>query len=108
MRLEQRPDVDVVALFDCCAVAIAGVVDQHVDTAEPLLGLLHGGRDLLGFGDVERGRENPIGCGVGQVGHPCDVARGDDGVVAGADHGIGERAAESGRAAGDEPGGHVR
>ena len=108
MRLEQSADVGVVAFLDGGAVAVAGVVDQHVDAAEPLVGLLHGGGDLLGIGDVERDGEHPVGRGVSQVGDPRGVAGGDDGVVAGADDGFGEGAAEPGRAAGDEPGGHVR
>ena len=38
--------------------------------------------------------------------HSGDVACCDDGIVAGRDDGLREGAAESGRAAGDEPGGH--
>ena len=61
-------DVGVVALFDRGAVAVAGVVDQYVDAAEPLVGLLHGRGDLRGLGDVEGDGEHPLGRGVGQVG----------------------------------------
>ena len=78
-------DVGVVTLLDGGAVAVACVVDQHVDTAEPLLGLPHRGRHLLGVGDVERDREHSVGRGVGQVGDFRDIAGGDDGVVARAD-----------------------
>jgi hypothetical protein len=106
VRLEQGADVGVVAFFDGAAVAVTGVVDQHVDAAEPLLGLLHSGGDLIGIGDVERDREHAIRRGVGEVGYSRDVASRDDGVVACADDRFGEGAAESGRAAGDEPGGH--
>ena len=105
MRLEQSADIGVVAFFDGGAVTIAGVVDQHVDAAEPLLGVLGSSRDLFGICDVKRDREHTIGRGVGQVGDSRDIACGDDGVVARADDRFGEGAAEAGRAAGDEPGG---
>ena len=47
------------------------------------------------------------GC-VGEILDSRDVAGGDDGVVAGGEDRFGEGAAEAGRAAGDEPGGHCR
>ena len=106
MRLEQGADLGVVAFFDGGAITVAGVVDQDVDAAEALLGLLYGRADLLGVGDVEGGGEYALGRRLGQVGDFGRIARGDDGVVAGADHSFGEGATESGRAAGDEPGGH--
>jgi hypothetical protein len=107
VRLEQGADVGVVAFFDGGAVAVAGVVDQHIDAAEPLFCLLHSGGDLFGTGDVKRKGEHTFGRALGQVGDSRDVAGGDDGVVAFANDGFGEGTAESGRAAGDEPCGHV-
>jgi len=104
--LEQSADVGVVAFLYRGAVTVAGVVDQHVDAAEPIVGLLHSGGDLFGIGDVEPDGEHPVGHGVSQVGDARGIACGDDGVVAGADDGFGQGAAEPGRAAGDEPGGH--
>ena len=61
VRLEQGADLGVVAFFDRGAITVAGVVDQDVDAAEPLLGLLHGGGDLVGMGDVKRDRSTRSG-----------------------------------------------
>ena len=106
VRFKQGANIGVVTFFDGSAVTVSGVVDQDVDTAEPLLGLLYGRDDLVGPGDVKRDGEHPLGCGLGQIGNTADVACGDDRVVAGADDSVGERAAQPGGAAGDKPGGH--
>ncbi len=90
VRLEQGAHVGVVAFLDGRAVTVAGVVDQDVDAAEPLLGLLHRGGDLPGIRDVERDGEHPLRGRVGQIGDPGDIARGDDSVVACADDRFGE------------------
>ena len=52
--LEHGADVGVVAFFDGGQVAVAGVVDQHVDAPELLLRHLDGGlRASAGLVDVE-------------------------------------------------------
>ena len=81
---EQPLHVGVVAFLDGGAVAVAGVVDQHVDAAEALPRPPHRLRDLRVVGHVERDRERRVRVGVGEVLHARDVARGDDGVVAAA------------------------
>jgi len=79
--LEQLANVGVVTFFDGCAVAIAGVVDQDVDGAELVLGLINGVGDLGGVGDVERECENAVHVPVGEVGDFRYVASSDDRVV---------------------------
>jgi len=53
VSVEQSPDITVVAFLDGRAVTVAGIVDQHVDAAEPLLGLLHR-PDAIAAADVAR------------------------------------------------------
>ena len=65
---EQLGDGVLLALLHRGAVAVAGVVDQHVDPAEALLGGADGGGHLTGVGDVEGERERRLGEGVGEVG----------------------------------------
>lgn len=50
----------LLALLDGGAIAVPRVVDQHIDTAEPVLGPPDGLGDLRTVGHVERERE----CGV--------------------------------------------
>jgi len=102
--LEQGTDVGVVAFLDRSAITIAGVVDQDVDAAEPLLGLFYSRPARVG--DVKGNGKHALRRCVGQVGDLRSVARGDDSIVAGPDHSFGERAAQPGRLAGDKPGGH--
>ena len=87
---------DVVAFFDGRAVAATGVVDQNVDAAELLLGLIDRVGDLGGVGDVEREREDTVGVAFGEVGDLADVAGGDDGVVTCGNDGLGQGATQSG------------
>ena len=107
LRLEQCADIGVVTFLDGRAVAVAGVVDQNVDTAELLFGLTDRVSDLCGVSDVEGECEDAVCVVNGEVGDLPDVAGGDDCVVACGNDGLGQGAAESGRASGDEPGGHV-
>jgi hypothetical protein len=95
----------VVAFFDGGAVSIAGVVDQDVDAAKALFGLLYRRGDLVGLGDVKGDGEYLLWSAIGKVGNARGVPCSYDGVVAGADDSICQRAAQSGRAAGDKPGG---
>ena len=58
--VEERADLGVLALLDRGEVAVAGVVDQHVDPAEGLLGRGDRARDLGLVGDVERDGERAV------------------------------------------------
>ena len=64
---EQLGDVVVLTFFHRGPVAVAGVVDEHVDASEPVRGLLHGGRDLGVVRHVERYSERGLGVGLDQV-----------------------------------------
>ena len=55
---KSAPDLGVVALLDRGQVAVAGVVDEHVDPAEGALGLARRPLDLGAVGDVERERRS--------------------------------------------------
>ena len=64
-----------------------------------------GGGDLLGF-VTSRASARPRSSGLADdLGDPRRVARGDDGAPAALEDELGERLAEAGRAAGDEPDG---
>ena len=104
---EQRGDVRLVPFLDGGAVPVTGVVHQDVDPAEPLLALPDRRRDLSGSVTSSATRQGRVRVGLGEIPDRVGVARGDDGVVAGVEDGLGECAAEAARAAGDEPGGHV-
>ena len=103
--VEELADGVVLALLDGGAVAVAGVVDQHVDAAEPLLG----GRTAAvtwASSVTSSGRASAVSGWASARSDRRGVAGGDDDVVAAREDGLGEGAAEAGRAAGDEPGGH--
>jgi hypothetical protein len=107
LRLEQCADVGVVTFLHGGSVAVAGVVDQHIDATELRLGLPDSVSDLGGVGDVEGQWENAVGVVSRQVGDLVDVACGDSRVVTCGDHRLGQGATQSGGASGDEPSGHV-
>jgi hypothetical protein len=107
LRLEQCADVGFVTFLDGRAVAVPGVVDQNIDTAEPLLGLTDRVGDLEGVSDVKGECEDAVCVAVGEVGDLPDVAGGHDRIVTCGNDGIGQGATQSGRASGDEPGGHL-
>ena len=52
-----RADLGVLALLDRREIAVAGIVDEHVDAAEARLGRLDRFGDLVRLGDVEAERE---------------------------------------------------
>ena len=104
--LVHRLDGRFVALLDRGDIAIAGIVHEHVDRAEPRLRGRHRRTDLRGIGDVERQRKRAIGMGGDDVRHVPRLARGDDRLLADRQHMAGDGAADAGGAAGDEPSPH--
>ena len=93
---EQPLHVGRITLLDSGPVAVSGVVDQHVDAAEGILGLTHRGSHLLVVGHVEREGEGRVGVRLRQVLQAPGVACGDRGVLAALQHRLGERAAKAG------------
>ena len=59
--LDLCPEVLGGDLLEEPGVEVAGVVDEHVDAAEPLDGGLHGRLGVLGAGDVELDDEQVVG-----------------------------------------------
>ena len=106
--VEQRPHLGVVALLDRGQVAVAGVVDQHVDPAERLVGRGDGGGDLGAVGDVERDGDARGRRSRRRSPAPPRCAGRSPPPVAGLERGAGDLAPDAGRAAGDEPAGHLR
>jgi hypothetical protein len=83
-------------------VEVAGVVDQHVDAAEPFHGRLHGRLGVGGVGDVELDRQQVLVLSLGR-GDGVGVAGGSDHGVAGRERGRGDVDAHPAAGAGDEP-----
>ena len=103
--VEHRAHVGVVAFFDSREIAVAGVVDEDVDAAEPSFGRLDRSVDLILLVDVERKRKAVLGVARDNVVDLGLVARRHDDTVAALEENDGELPTESGRAAGDEPNG---
>jgi hypothetical protein len=101
--LEHLANLGLFALFDGGEVADAGVVHQHVDPAEPLLGGRDGRCDLVRLGHVELQHHRVLGGGIAlECRH---VTRRHHGSVAVLDGLFGQFAAEAARTACDEPDG---
>ena len=100
--LDLRPELLRGELLEEPGVEIAGVVDQHVDPAEPVHGRLDGGLSAGGIGDVKSDDEEVVVCSE----HGADLlevaAGGDDGVTGG-QGGFGDVDAHAPAGAGDEP-----
>jgi antitoxin VapB len=103
--VEHRAHVGVVAFFDGREIAVAGIVDEDVDAAEPSFGRLDRGLDLILFVDVELKREAGLVMARDNVFDLGLVARRHDDAVAALKEDDGELPTESGRTAGDEPNG---
>jgi len=72
-----------VCLFDCAAVAMAGVIDQDIDGAEAILGGTRDVTHLHVFCDFERDRERGIGMRPDEILDRCRVtSRRNDGLAA--------------------------
>jgi hypothetical protein len=81
VRREEPLDVSFVAFIDGRAVAVAGVVDEHVDGAEALLCLLDDLYDQPVVRDVKGEGKRGVRVSVCEVPDPSGVAGGDDRVV---------------------------
>jgi hypothetical protein len=84
-------------------VAVARVVDQHVEPAERLSGEPHGGVCCVRVGDVQRGQPHRVAVALCQVRQWRRIACSRHQAVAGLQHGLRQGAAEAARATGDEP-----
>ena len=101
--LEHPTDLVLIAFFDCAEISDAGVVHQHVDPAETLVGAGRGGLDLNRVGHVQLQNESTILSALGNVFNFRGIAGSDDGAIATIENHFGDLAAEAGGAAGDEP-----
>ena len=101
--LELRAYLVVLALLDRGHVAVACVVDEHVDRAELRLGLLDGVGHLRRLRHVQRQSQRVVGKFGGNVLNTCSITRGDDGAAATLEDDARYLAAEACGAAGDEP-----
>ena len=82
---EHGADFCVFAFLDRREIAVAGIIDQHVDAAEALFRQGHGSLDLGWRIDVERRAQTTVVSG--EFVEAGDVARGDDDALATAAHG---------------------
>jgi hypothetical protein len=104
VQLEHPAHVSVGHAFDRSEPAPSGVVDQHVDAAEVLLGRAYGLLHLCLVGDVQRQDEHPVAVGLGPRVQLLGSPRGEHHAVPGVQCGLGEGHAEPARCAtGDEP-----
>lgn len=106
VHVEQLSDLGVLTLFHRGQVAVSGVVDQHIDSAEAPVGRRHRGRDLAGVGHVERDGQRPVAELVGEVLHRLGAPRRHHHAVAGFQCGAGDFASEAGGASRDQPASH--
>ena len=93
IRLEHRANLVVLALLDGGEITVAGVIDQDVDLAEALLGLLENRRDLRAPGDVQRCDQRVFAAREFVQGRR--IARGHDHLVAAPEQGARQFAAEA-------------
>ena len=106
LRLELRARRFLAQLLDHAEVAVAGVVDDDVEAAEVLGGLLHGREVAVAVGDVEPDRQDDVAVGVDEGVERLEPAgrRGD--AVAALERRFRPLAPEPLRCAGDEPSPH--
>ena len=84
-------------------MAVAGVVDDDVQPAEVVVGLLDGGEIGVAVGDVQRDGQDRLAVLVDQVGQAVGVACGGGDLVAAFQRGDRPLPAEAAGRAGDEP-----
>ena len=102
VRLHLRPELVGADVLEVPGVEVAGVVDEHVDAAEPVDGRLGGGVAAAGS-VMSRATASRFSCSPIAVSHPVRVAAGGDHGVAGGECGLGDVDAETAAGAGDEP-----
>ena len=95
----------VFAFLNGGQITIPCVVDQHVDAAKGLLSGGNGKPDLGVAGDVELQSNRGLWIPRDDVLDLGGIARRNHGTVAVLQHGPGQRPAQAGRTAGDEPDG---
>ena len=76
------------------AVAVTGIVDEHIHSAELGFSLSHGLRDLCVVGHVQHKRERRVWIAGGDILDFRAVARGDDRVPSAFQHRLSKMAAE--------------
>ncbi len=90
-------------LLDEAEVAVAGVVDDDVEPAEVVVGLLDGGEVGVAIGHVELDRQQRVAVLLGEVVQRRGVARGGRDLVAAFQRRDRPLPAEAARCPGDEP-----
>ena len=101
--IEQLSDLGVFALLDRGQIAVAGVVDQHIDSAECHLRRRDRGSDLAGVGHVESNRNGAVPELVDEVLHRIGPSRGHHHTVAVLKRCPRDLAPKAGGASGDQP-----
>jgi hypothetical protein len=100
--LDLGPEVLGGDLLEEAGLEVAGIVDHHVDAAEPLDGCLDGRLGGGGVGHVERNCEEVLVLALGG-GDLVGVASGADHRMAGCECGLGDVDAHPASGTGDEP-----
>jgi hypothetical protein len=77
--LELIADLLVVAFLDRRLVAVAGIVDEHIDAAEAVLRGLYAAADIWAESVTSRSTASALFVAGDQIGDARLVARGDDG-----------------------------
>ncbi len=102
--VHDRPQFGVWGLLDRPQHREAGIVDQHVDAAEPGDGGGHRGLGVVGLVYVEADGQHPFGGQGREFVQLVGASSGGHHVVTPGQGVLGEGAAEAGGGAGDEPG----
>src|SRR5208282_2014883 len=100
-------DAILLAFFDRRHVAIAGVVDEHIDAAENPFGFGHDAPDLVSAGHVESESLRFRFIADDQIGDFVRIARRSDDTTPAPERRAGELSAQPTRAASDHPNGRV-
>src|SRR5437868_1142881 len=102
--LDLRPRLFLAELLHHAELAVAGVVDDDVEAAEPLTRMTHSGENGVTVGDVERDGQDAVAVFREEVVELGDVASGGRDLVTAVEGCDRPFAAEAARGASDEPG----
>jgi hypothetical protein len=102
--VELRPGLGLGDLLDHAELAVAGIVDDDVEPAVAVVGVLHRGEDGVPVGDVELQRQDLVAEPLHEVVQRRGVAGGGGDRVLTLEGGDRPLAAEAAGRAGDEPG----
>ena len=105
--IELRANFRLLAFFYGRLIAVAGVVDQHIDASEFRFGGGDSRGDLRRIRHVEIECQRAVAGSFDQGSEPCLVARSDHCAPAAREHECGEFMAEAGGASSDEPDGGI-